>query len=78
VKLQKVMQNKVKELLDFDQESDSDSDSDNCPIIKRETPKKKGKGFIKGMCLQILIVYFVYIRVAMVAGIYLIFLAFAH
>lgn len=45
------MQNKVKELLDFDQESDSGSDSDNCPILKKDAPKKaKGAkgGFIKG------------------------------
>lgn len=47
------MQHKVKELLDFDQESESDSDSDNSPIIKRESSGSKKRGrksaaFIKG------------------------------
>ncbi|KAK6643901.1 hypothetical protein RUM43_000166 [Polyplax serrata] len=54
IKLQKVMQHKVKELLDFDQESDSDSDSDNSPIIKKDSSpitKKRGRksaAFIRG------------------------------
>ncbi|EEB13504.1 predicted protein [Pediculus humanus corporis] len=46
IKLQKVMQHKVKELLDFDQESESDTDSDNSPIIKKDTSpiaKKRGR-----------------------------------
>lgn len=48
------MQHKVKELLDFDQESDSDSDSDNGPIVKKESSpvaKKRGRksaAFIRG------------------------------
>ena len=54
IKLQKVMQHKVKELLDFDQESESDTDSDNSPIIKKDTSpiaKKRGRksaAFIRG------------------------------
>ncbi|KAL0270693.1 UNVERIFIED_CONTAM: hypothetical protein PYX00_008011 [Menopon gallinae] len=53
IKLQKVMQHKVKELLDFDPESDTDSDSDNSPILKRDSPivKKRGRksaAFIRG------------------------------
>lgn len=52
------MQHKVKELLDFDQESDSDSDSDNSPIIKKDSSpitKKRGRksaAFIRGIFMS--------------------------
>lgn len=55
------MQHKVKELLDFDQESDSDSDSDNSPIIKKDSSpisKKRGRKsatFIRGKIILVII-----------------------